>query len=149
MPQSKTRKDQLKQLLKQKNISVSVLALQSGQSRSSLKSLFISSTTISEESFQFYKKIIDSIDTVNYYEKYIRGDVAVKREFPHGICLNKKRVHDFINNHNIKKSVAAKICNRTPTHFGTLINLSTQTRLSDKLANELISQLDNYVKQKN
>lgn len=146
MTESLSRKDQLKQLLKQKNISVSVLALQSGKSRSSLQSLFKSSHNMSEESFQFYKKLIDSIDTENYYEKYVRGAELPKREL---IVLendNKQKIRDFLKTYNIRIPQAATICNRTHSGFTSLINRSPTQNISDDLYEEIISKLEAYVR---
>lgn len=146
MTDSLSRKDQLKQLLKEKNISIAVLALQAGKSRSSLNSLLKSSHMMSEESFQFYKKIVDSIDTENYYEKYVRGKVFPKKEAINPDNDNKQKIRDFLKSHDIRIRLAANICNRTNASFLSLINRSASQKISDGLYEEIISKLEAYVR---
>lgn len=148
MPQSKSRKDELKEILAEKNISVNVVASLSGRSRQTVRGQFNSKTRLSEEDYNFYKKIIDSIDTENYYEKYIRGDVSPKKEVLETRCENKIRIREFMASNNIRNLTAARICNITLQHFIALINLSNHHKLSDTKTNDILSKLEKYVKNK-
>ncbi|WKZ71107.1 MAG: hypothetical protein QY331_07560 [Melioribacteraceae bacterium] len=146
MTKSPSRKEQIRNLLKQKNISIAVLAMHIGKSRGSLNSVLKSPHSLSEEDFKYYKKSIESIDTENYYEKYVRGAELPKKELIPSENDHKQKIRDFLNEHNIKAPFAALICGRTRASFSSLINRSSIQRISDDLYMEIISKLEEYVK---
>lgn len=146
MTKSPSRKEQIRKLLKQKNISIAALGLHIGKSRGSLNSMLKSPHNMSEEDFKYYKKSIESIDTDNYYEKYVRGEVLPKKNIIVPKDDKKKKIRDFLKEHNIKAPFAAIICGRTRASFSSLINRSSIQRISDDLYFDIISKLEEYVK---
>ncbi|WKZ71106.1 MAG: hypothetical protein QY331_07555 [Melioribacteraceae bacterium] len=146
MKNSKSYQQQLLDILKEKNISLNVVANLAGKSRQSVRGMFNTNlSNMREDTFLFYKNIIDSVDTDNYYEKYVRGPVSVKKIPQKGTCKNKILINQFLTTHGINKAFAARICNLTPSYFNAKTSLSNHYKLDDKKATEIISKLEEYV----